>query len=388
MPWLVAAVVLLLVQHFVGCGPGVPSSADRAQPPPVAALVGEANSTPDALDLTGRVADAAPTYADGVRLTVDVETAGGAPATGLVSVSLRETSRRWRTGDRVSLSSRLRRVAGFGNFGELDWTAYNARRGVYVTAYAWEDGDVVRLEPRDGLADSLRRRFSEACEGVGGQGAEILEALVIGDRTGIDRATADAVRDAGLAHFLAISGSHMVSGSSPSAASSRRSGRRRVHRPRTPAAADRSTPCASTAARPTRRADTSVLRHPHCRRERRSAAMRPPGQARHGTGPDARSEVESAQPAARRARAARTRWPRCRHASGGAACREAFRREAARAVRRPRGDDPCNGTVAPVRCDPSLAQRLRRAGCSRRALHRAEAGTRRGRQWQPAGRIW
>ncbi|MFN2425983.1 MAG: DNA internalization-related competence protein ComEC/Rec2, partial [Candidatus Binatia bacterium] len=116
----------------------------------------------------------------------------------------------WRTGDRLALSSKLRRINGFGNFGELDWAAYNARRGLSVTAYAWREDDVTVLEPADGFVDRQRRRYSEACERVGGQGAEILEALTIGDRTGIDRETSIAVRDAGLAHFLAISGSHMA----------------------------------------------------------------------------------------------------------------------------------------------------------------------------------
>src|SRR5205085_7165189 len=82
---------------------------------------------------------------------------------GLVSVSLRETNRRWRTGDRLSLTSRLRRVTSFGNFGELDWPAYNARRGIFVSASAWNEEDVTVLDEDDGLIDRSRRRFSEAC---------------------------------------------------------------------------------------------------------------------------------------------------------------------------------------------------------------------------------
>ena len=183
---------------------------ENAAPPTIERLLEGRNSSADAIALSGRVVDASPTWGEGVRLTVDVETARDAAATGLVSVSLRETSRRWRTGDRLALTSRLRRINGFGNFGELDWAAYNARRGIFATAYAWREEDVTVLPPADGFVDRLRRRFAEACERAGGQGAEILEALVIGDRTGIDRATSVAVRDAGLAHFLAISGSHMA----------------------------------------------------------------------------------------------------------------------------------------------------------------------------------
>ena len=205
---IVAALLLLIVQQLCWRLPAVPSP-DQSRPPAESLLNG-GNSSAEPFVLTGQVVDASPTWGQGVRLTLDLESADDRPASGLVSVSLRETSRRWRTGDRLSLRSRLRRINGFGNFGELDWAAYNARRGIYASAYAWRDDDVTALPARDGIVDRLRRSFSQACERIGGQGAEILEALVIGDRTGIDRETSVAVRDAGLAHFLAISGSHMA----------------------------------------------------------------------------------------------------------------------------------------------------------------------------------
>lgn len=210
MPWIVAALAVLVAQWFCGCGQPLPPVVPAGEPPHVESFLEGRTSTTDKVAIEGRVVDAAPTWGTGVRLTVDVESADGEPAGGLLSVSMRETARRWRTGDRLALRSRLRRVTSFGNFGELDWAAYNGRRGIFATAYAWNDGDVDVLPQADGLVERLRRRFSEACERTGGQGAEILEALVIGDRTGISRDTSDAVRDAGLAHFLAISGSHMA----------------------------------------------------------------------------------------------------------------------------------------------------------------------------------
>jgi competence protein ComEC len=209
MRFVLAALALIAAQQLAWRTP-LQVGPDVAEPPAIEALLRGRSSTADKVPLVGRVVDASPTYGDGVRLTIDVESADGVAGTGLVSVSVRSTKRRWRTGDRLSVTSRLRRIAGFGNFGELDWAAYNARRGIFASAYAWDDDDVKPLPPAPGFVDDLRRRFSEACERRGGQGAEILEALTIGDRTGIDRTTSDAVRDAGLAHFLAISGSHMA----------------------------------------------------------------------------------------------------------------------------------------------------------------------------------
>lgn len=225
MAWIVAALLLLFVQHLLPWTPSLRPSwktpASQAAPHPrsvattaetlhVEDLLGAATSTIDKFHLVGRVVDASPTFGRGVRLTVELESLDDRAASGRVSVSLRQTSRRWRTGDRLAVRSKLRRIVGFGNFGELDWAAYNTRRGILATAYAWEDDDVEVLPAADGLVDGLRRRFSEECGKVGGQGAEILEALTIGDRTGISRETDVAVRDAGLAHYLAISGSHMA----------------------------------------------------------------------------------------------------------------------------------------------------------------------------------
>ena len=225
MAWIVAALLLLFVQQLLPWTPSLRPSgkaaASQAAPPPRAVaitaealhvqdLLGAATSTVDKFRLVGRVVDASPTFGRGVRLTVELESLDDRAATGHVSVSLRQTSRRWRTGDRLAVRSKLRRILGFGNFGELDWAAYNTRRGILATAYAWDDEDVEVLPAADGLVDGLRRRFSEECEKVGGQGAEILEALTIGDRTGLTRETDVAVRDAGLAHYLAISGSHMA----------------------------------------------------------------------------------------------------------------------------------------------------------------------------------
>jgi len=179
------------------------------------ALLREEGMADHKVRVQGRVAEVAPTYGGGVRIALELESLGdetGAlrPASGRISLSIRSTQQLWRTGDRLGVTSRLRRITGFGNFGEFDWPAYNARRGIVAGAYAWDDRDVARLAADDGLVDAVRRSFSEACARRGGQGAELLEALIIGDRVGIDRSVSESIRDAGLAHYLAISGSHMA----------------------------------------------------------------------------------------------------------------------------------------------------------------------------------
>lgn len=220
MRWCAGALLLLLVQYFAGCG-----GADReawwrrwlatdGRTPVEALLEGEATSEVP-YRIVGRVADVAPRQAGGVRLTVEAETAeragrGVVDARGSVALSLRSTRRSWHAGDRVAFRSRLRRIASFGNFGEFDWAAFSARRGIRVSAYAWNDDAVAVLAARDGWVDAWRRRFAVACEARGGTGAAMVKALVVGDRTSIAPEVAAAVRDAGLAHHLAISGAHMA----------------------------------------------------------------------------------------------------------------------------------------------------------------------------------
>lgn len=181
----------------------------------VEALLEGQLSTDVGYNIRGTVVDVAPTSSGGLRLAVAVEDVAHnlelpRAATGIVALSIRYAKQRWHTGDRVGFRSRLRRMTSYGNFGEFDWATYNARRGIFVCAYAWRESDVERLDGQRGLVDRVRLALSVACDEVAGQGAAILEALITGDRFGLSASTALALRDAGLSHFLAISGSHMV----------------------------------------------------------------------------------------------------------------------------------------------------------------------------------
>src|SRR5689334_15157539 len=107
MRLLVVALVLLVVQQL---GWRSPVPREHEDPLDVISLLDGATTTSDSIAIAGRVVDVAPTFGDGVRLTLDLEAADEHAASGLVSVSIHETERRWHTGDRVALRSRLRRV--------------------------------------------------------------------------------------------------------------------------------------------------------------------------------------------------------------------------------------------------------------------------------------
>jgi len=166
-------------------------------------------------NIRGSIIDVSPSSTGGVRLAVAVDDLAldreePRAASGVVALSIRYGNQRWHTGDRIKFRSRLRRLTSYGNFGEFDWAAYNARRGIFASAYAWRESDVERLEGPRSSVDRMRLALSLACDRTGGQGAAMLEALTSGDRFRLSTATSLAMRDAGLSHFLAISGSHMV----------------------------------------------------------------------------------------------------------------------------------------------------------------------------------
>ncbi len=141
----------------------------------------------------------------------------------LLRLRVQHCEKRFLIGDRISFRVTLRPITNFGNPGEFDWAGWNARRGIRAGAFIWSDRDIVSLE-RAGALDpitALRRRVSATAaaraaraaqantENGVARGAALVAALTVGDRGGLDRATLDNVRDAGLAHALAISGLHV-----------------------------------------------------------------------------------------------------------------------------------------------------------------------------------
>ena len=69
---------------------------------------------------------------------------------GRLTLTLRYVRERWLEGDRIAFRSRLRSIDNFGNPGEFDWKGWNARRGVYVSAFVWSDDDLTRRRLESG----------------------------------------------------------------------------------------------------------------------------------------------------------------------------------------------------------------------------------------------
>ena len=186
------------------------------------ALLDESGRSPAPLILEGVVLESRRSSAGGLRLLVAVDglcSDSGhdpcqQPMRGRLTLTLRYVRQRWLEGDRIAFRSRLRSIDNFGNPGEFDWKGWNARRGVYVSAFVWSDDDLTRRPASMSLLSRARRAVAGRARTLtdgrdAGRNGELLAALLTGDRSGLTSASRTALRDSGLAHVVAISGLHI-----------------------------------------------------------------------------------------------------------------------------------------------------------------------------------
>jgi competence protein ComEC len=137
------------------------------------------------------------------------------PAEGRIRLTVRRPGRRWRWGDRLRVTTTLRLPRNFENPGRFDYVGHLARRGVHVTAAAWDPATVHRLpSTRHGARlriERWRARVGARIRArVPAPGGALLEALVLGDQGGIRDDLREAFMRAGVVHVLSVSGLHIA----------------------------------------------------------------------------------------------------------------------------------------------------------------------------------
>lgn len=124
-------------------------------------------------------------------------------------------------GDRVRVVGRLDRPRHYRIPGAPDPARLAAARGVELTMWARSGGVVIERRGawwRRAPVVVQRRLAGRVTARAGGpdagapddRGAGIVRAMAFGDRGGLDRATSDRFRAAGLSHVLAVSGLHLA----------------------------------------------------------------------------------------------------------------------------------------------------------------------------------
>jgi competence protein ComEC len=140
---------------------------------------------------------------------------GAQEISGDILLTVRNTSRDWRYGDRIRFRIEPRIPRDNGNPGGFDYAAFLARRGIYSTGFLASDQSVELLSRAPPGAwsalESLRREIRRFIEQSfpSPDDAALMKALVVGDMGGISRETRADFTVAGVNHVLSISGLHV-----------------------------------------------------------------------------------------------------------------------------------------------------------------------------------
>lgn len=137
------------------------------------------------------------------------------PVQGNLLLTVRDSRRQWRLGQRFLGRVLLRPVRNFNNPGAFDYRQYLANQHIWLTGYARSDRELVPLGRPDcprwlGALEQVRvegRRFLQ--HWLPGDLAGLYRALLLGERYALRPELRDELYGAGLGHLLAISGIHL-----------------------------------------------------------------------------------------------------------------------------------------------------------------------------------
>ena len=172
------------------------------------------------VDLVGRPAEATVT-ASGVRFFLDVDSVylgrNRRPLVGRVQIYLRDHSPAGiNPCARMRVGGRLDDLPAARNPGEFDYGGYLRGRRVFVRLFADRRSgvEVYRGDTNSlsciayRLKSEIVRRFEQSVQDRAAR--SVILALVVGDRSGIDKDVEERFRRTGLLHLLAVSGLHVL----------------------------------------------------------------------------------------------------------------------------------------------------------------------------------
>ncbi|GAA5523525.1 ComE operon protein 3 [Microbulbifer aestuariivivens] len=125
-----------------------------------------------------------------------------------------EEQARLRGGTIWTMPVRLKRPRGSVNPHGFDYEGWLLRRNIYATGYIRPQDAQPKLLGESGGVLSAREAIRSRIRSLELPSADLILALVLGDRSGLSHAETQALRNSGTAHLIAISGLHvgMVAG--------------------------------------------------------------------------------------------------------------------------------------------------------------------------------
>ncbi|MGC9323715.1 MAG: DNA internalization-related competence protein ComEC/Rec2 [Desulfomonilia bacterium] len=156
--------------------------------------------------LEGEIASSG--FSHGVyRVVLDDVMVDGSWIEGRAQVSIYAHVREFDTGSRIRCDIVVRTPAGFGNVNEFNYQRYLLTQDICITGFIRDARDITVLD--GGHRAVLKTRVTEHLSDMSRPEAEILKAVLTGDRSGIEPSIRDQFVLLGIAHLLAISGLHM-----------------------------------------------------------------------------------------------------------------------------------------------------------------------------------
>ena len=138
------------------------------------------------------------------------------PVTGRLRVTCRgEIPAEILPGDRIRFPGKIRSIRNFKNPGGFDFERHMAFRAIMATSYVTAE-KIAFLEKHNDR--NIFQQISNVRQKIGNliddtqndhASAAIMKAIIIGDRTGIDKQLREAFNKSGMGHLLAISGLHV-----------------------------------------------------------------------------------------------------------------------------------------------------------------------------------
>ncbi|MEM9109424.1 MAG: ComEC/Rec2 family competence protein [Planctomycetota bacterium] len=189
--------------------------------PAIASLRGTVSSSPREIKPDQGTFGAFNYQAPGTLFELSIEAvdpgAGFEPASGNVLVRIKQHDHRLKLGQRIELIGWMSPIGPTQNPGEFDYRAYLERQGVSGRISLMSRGNWQPLGPPPRWTSAgIRRTFGDAAAAslrLGMPDDEeqraLLDALLLGRRTGEMAGLSDSFRAVGLSHVLSISGAHL-----------------------------------------------------------------------------------------------------------------------------------------------------------------------------------
>ncbi len=140
---------------------------------------------------------------------------GKEAARGRILLVMKDRVDTFKYGDLLRVQAKLGITRGYKNPGAFDYARYLRLKGVSLQGFVHHPSSIVLIRERQGSAfrqgieafrDRLKRVIRQAAEAPE---SGILEALIVGERSGIPAETQEQFNRTGTAHILSISGLHI-----------------------------------------------------------------------------------------------------------------------------------------------------------------------------------